>query len=62
MRRAAPWWSEAVGDAAEMVWLEGIAPAARAAALRQAGAVLARHTDELLEARRRSSPARGCCR
>ncbi len=40
---------DAVGDAAELVWLKGMAPAARAAALRQAGAVLARHTDELLD-------------
>jgi phosphoglycerate dehydrogenase-like enzyme len=39
---------DAVGGAAEVVWLKSLAPAARAEALQKAGAVLARHTDEFL--------------
>ncbi|HXQ51030.1 MAG TPA: NAD(P)-dependent oxidoreductase [Stellaceae bacterium] len=38
---------EAAGAEAQIVWLAGLDPAARAAALRSAGAVLARHTNEL---------------
>ncbi len=39
---------DAVGDAAEIVWLAPLAPATRAAALGRAGAIVARHTNELL--------------
>jgi phosphoglycerate dehydrogenase-like enzyme len=38
----------AASEAADVVWLTDLAPAARAAALGAAGAVLARHTDEFL--------------
>ncbi len=40
--------ADAVGAAAEIVWLAPLAPATRAAALARAGAILARHTDEFL--------------
>jgi phosphoglycerate dehydrogenase-like enzyme len=39
---------EAVGDAADIVWLAPLAPATRAQAVARAGAILARHTGELL--------------
>jgi phosphoglycerate dehydrogenase-like enzyme len=39
--------AEAAGEAAQPIWLADLAPALRADALRNAGAVMARHTDEL---------------
>ena len=39
---------DAVGGAAEVAWLKGLAPEARATSLKAAGAVMARHTDEFL--------------